>query len=109
MSGRGVSAGGAASAGAGVRGAGLGRLGVRGAGIATGRGAAALLGEVAGFFRVALSAAFTWFFKALAAAFASLRMRFASFLACLKAFRTSFNLALACRANLRAVSACFSA
>ena len=47
--------------------------------------------------------------SALLTSLASLRMRLASFLACLKALRASLNLALANRANLRAVSACFSA
>jgi hypothetical protein len=49
----------------------------------------------------------SWFFKALAAAFASLRVCLANFLACLCALRASFNLAFANRANFRAVSACF--
>lgn len=57
------------------------------------------------FLRVALSLAF----QALAAAFASLRACLANFLAALCALRASLNLALANRAMLRAVSACFSA
>src|SRR4029079_3730671 len=47
--------------------------------------------------------------QALAAAFASLRACLANFLAALCALRASLNLALANRAMLRAVSACFSA
>ena len=79
--------------------------------------AAALAVEVAGrvvlaglvFFLGDRGARFTRCLSALATAFASLRMRLASFFACLKAFRASFSLALACRASLRAASACFSA
>ena len=86
---------------------GLGKIGVR-------LLAAALAVEIVGlvgfvFFLGDLGARFTRCLSALAAAFASLRIRLANFLACLKAFRASLNLALACRASLRAASACFSA
>jgi len=113
--GRSATGGGTSLAGLGGRVTGLGRLGV----FCLGKIGVRLLAdatavELAGFagfvfFLGDLGARFTRSLSALATALASLRMRLASFLACLNAFRASFNLALACRASLRAASACFSA
>jgi len=107
---RGTAALGGGTVATGTRGAGLARLEPRPVdGTAAEPLAAGARRRAVVFLRRALSAVSNWFFNALAAVLASLRIRLASFLACLKAFRASFSLALACRANLRAASACCSA
>ena len=114
MSGSGSAAGGGTT-GLGGRATGLERLGVLGLGkIGVLLLADALAVEVVDlvgfvFFLGDLEERLTRCLSALATTFASLRMRLASFFACLKALRASFNLAFACLASLRAASACFSA
>ena len=86
---------------------GLGKIGVR----LLANALAGAIVDLAGFvlFLEELGARLTRALSALETTFASLRIRLASFFACLKALRASFNLAFACRASLRAASACFSA